>query len=333
MNKTFKFNPGLPFIHKNYPGNLQINGKFVNNLSGNGAAEKFQYSKLLRWMCSQNPQKKEKKAENFKLPIVNKLPDLSSGKNKIIWLGHASFLIRIDGINILTDPILRDLPFLKRKVPLPFDINALNKIDYILISHGHRDHLDKGTIKQLNQLNPGVQFLVPLQMGRLISNWGGTNIQEAGWFQKFNTGKKQPEIIFLPAHHWHRRGLTDFNQILWGSFLIRTPRLSLYFGGDTGFNKHFQEIQPLIAPPDYIIMPIGAYKPPFMMQAYHTSPEDAVNAFNELEGKTFIPMHYGTYDLSDEPLGEPLEKIKTLNEKGHIQGYLKILDIGAHWKL
>ncbi|UZR92896.1 MBL fold metallo-hydrolase [Chondrinema litorale] len=237
------------------------------------------------------------------------------------------FSIKIAGKLLLTDPCLKDLPIMKRRHELPFSISEIKNLDYILFSHAHRDHYDVASLKEILKNNPQVNFLLPLKQGELLKKLGDYNFQEAAWYQIFNTPDNF-KITFLPAQHWNKRGLADFNKTLWGSILIEFENKKIYFAGDTGYAAHFKDINKLIGPMDICFMPVGAYKPEYMMEASHVSPTDAIKGFHELEGKQFIPMHYGTYDLSDEPAGEPIRVLKKAYENGKINGDLNILDVG-----
>ena len=323
--KKFLYNPELDFVNDEYPGNPVLNDKFIYGQNG----ENISFAKVLKWLISPKPNKKIKKEEEYRVPVVSDRSFLRNKNDGILWLGHASFLIRISGTLFLTDPCLRSLPFLKRKTELPFPISDLINIDYVLVSHGHRDHFDIPTVKQIHAQNPGAKFLVPLRLAKMLENAGISNYQEAGWYQRYKTSG--PEVIFLPAKHWHRRGVKDMNKILWGSFLLRTNGKSVYFGGDTGYGKHFKEIRELLDNNfDEVILPIGAYEPAYIMKSNHLNPAEAVEAFHDLRGRRLIPMHYGTYDLADEPLGDPETRIRKLHLKGKIKGDLKICRIGEN---
>jgi L-ascorbate metabolism protein UlaG (beta-lactamase superfamily) len=134
-------------------------------------------------------------------------------------------------------------------------------------------------------------------------------VQEAGWYQQY-TLNEDFEIIFVPTRHWTRRGLADENKRLWGGFFIRYHNKSIYFMGDSGYTKHFEEIRNILGDVDYAIMGVGAYKPEWFMYQSHISPVDAIKAFHEMGGRYFIPMHFGTFDLSDEPLLKPLDVLR-----------------------
>jgi len=310
---TYVFNKNLPIVKEDWKGNIKIKNSFHNT----EIPEKSLLTKVLKWKLSTNPQKQEKQQENYSLQVIpfnnQSMPD-----NSIVWLGHASFLIRINGKKILTDSCFFDIPTAKRQAELPCNIEALNDIDYLLISHDHRDHLDKKSVESLYRVNPKMEILTTLNMSSLLQSFklSDIKIQEAGWYQSYqiNTDFK---IILVPARHWGRRGAIDFNKRLWGGFIIKTASTSIYFSGDTAYSDVFKEIHNTFGDIDICLLPIGAYAPKYMMETSHTTPEEAYRIFKDLGGKTMIPMHYGTYDLSDEPMGEPinrLQKVFDLND-------------------
>ena len=330
------FNPDLEFIidrenefETYYKGNPLLNGVFCNE--GATESEEVSLTTVLKWQLQTNPQKEEKKNENFEVETIANNTFFKEKQNCIVWLGHACFFIRLNGINFLTDPCLESMPFVPRKAKLPCKISEIKNIDYLLLSHNHRDHLDIPSLKKLLPQNPNMEFLVPLEtadfLHRQISK--DLKVQEAGWYQQFKT-KKGIKVNFLPSKHWCKRGLFDFNEMLWGGFWLETQSEieknkshKLFFVGDTAYAPHFKRIEKILGAADTVIMPIGAYKPPFMMQNAHINPEEAVKAFEETKGKKLIPMHYGTFDLADEPLGEP---IKWLTSEMKKQGFLEKLN-------
>ncbi|WP_146106093.1 MBL fold metallo-hydrolase [Apibacter adventoris] len=322
----YRINPSLVCVNPNWKGNVFINGKFQNDT----IPESAPLLEVLKWKFSKNPQKKEKKEENYRL-TVESIDSFSDTKNKIIWLGHATFLIQLDGARIITDPVFGDIPTKKRKVQLPCNPDSLKNIDYLLVSHDHRDHFDKKSIEQLHLNNPFIQALAPLEAKRLFSTKKLKQIplQEAGWYQEYNI-EKDIRIVFLPAKHWGRRSLNDFNKTLWGSFLIIGKKTKVFFAGDSAYHPHiYKDIYNLFGAIDICIFPIGAYSPEYMMASSHMNPEEAVNAFNDLKGKIFIPMHYGTFDLSDEPLGEPIKRLITAIIENNRANKLTELSIGG----
>lgn len=321
---TYDFNPNLPFIKQDWKGNPKIGGEFVSL----DKKEKIPISAIAKYAFGGNPQNKEKKIDKFIPSIIYGNTFIDKSNDKIVWLGHSCFYIVINGVSIITDPVFSDLSiFLKRKVGLPCNPNEMKNIDYILLSHGHRDHLDLPSLKILAKNNPSVSVLCPLNIGKIIKKFTPIdNIIEAGWWQKYIT--ENIEISFLPAKHWNRRHLTDYNTTLWGSFMIKIQSKTVYFAGDSAKGLHFEEIQNQFPEIDYALMPVGAYKPSFLMEWAHLSPDEAVAAFHQLGAKHFIPMHYGTFDLSHEPASEPISILKKHAEAQSLNGNLVIPAIG-----
>lgn len=334
----FLQNPDLTVINPDFAGNYYEDGQF----QAEGMTVNASFSKLLQWRLHKNPQQYEKEHENFQLEVIRDRSFLSREEDMLVWLGHASFFIRVNGVTLLTDPCLQDLPFVPRKAGLPCSIRELIGIDYLLLSHGHRDHFDEGSINMLIRQNPKMEILMPLRLGNLLGNRRKkVKYQEAGWWQQYQTNGV--DIFFLPAKHWNRRGLFDFNKNLWGSFMIKTPELSgtsrrgtaaagtpaaIYFGADSAYASHFKEIREVVGAPDICILPVGAYKPSFMMHEAHMSPEEAIQAASDLGARMMLPMHYGTYDLSDEPLREPVQLLNWLQQQGKAKSGIKLPAIG-----
>jgi L-ascorbate metabolism protein UlaG (beta-lactamase superfamily) len=254
----------------------------------------------------------------------------TSTEDMLVWLSHATFLWRVAGVTLLFDPILFSSIGLRHRHALPCRPEDITGIDYLLLSHGHRDHLDETSIKQLARQNPQMQVLAPLNMTKLLRGMAPSlHVQEAGWWQQYDLGANSPlEITYLPASHWHRRGLTDMNRVLWGSFMLRVADKLLYFCGDSSFGGHFEEIEKYFGPLDTCIMPIGAYKPAFMMQLSHMDPHEAAKAANILRAGHVVPMHYGTFDLSDEPASEPLRTLQDVANGQMLRGELHAPAVG-----
>ena len=162
-------------------------------------------------------------------------------------------------------------------------------------------------------------------MKTVIGSWiGNSPCVEAGWYQEFQTQHQGLRITYLPAQHWCRRGLNDFNLRLWGSFMIQLGDYTIYFGGDSASGSHFKKIGQLFPNIDLAILGVGAYKPAFMMKDNHTNPQEAYEAFQQLGAKRLFPMHYGTYDLSNEPISKPFYTIQQCFEHGQQSKQLMI---------
>ena len=299
-------NPKLPYEKKpaDWKGTPQRSDGTFQNL--HHPFESSLYS-VLKWKLEANPQAAAKKSDLRRL-AVEQIPQLgSSSKDSIIWLGHASYLIRLAGVTILIDPVWLENWALKRYSALPFDPAELREVDYILLSHDHRDHCDEATLTLLGQLVPTAKILTGLNMGSLLQPWLPKNsIQEAGWYQSYDLSQSL-RITFVPTRHWSKRGLFDTNQRLWGGFFLESQERSIYFMGDSGDGPHFKQIAETLGSPDYALMGVGAFKPEWFMHPSHTSPSDAAKAFREMGAKKFVPMHFGTFDLADDRLLEPLD--------------------------
>jgi L-ascorbate metabolism protein UlaG (beta-lactamase superfamily) len=205
---------------------------------------------------------------------------------------------------------------LKRRTPMPIDPNLLKGIDYVLLSHGHFDHCDKKSLRLLQQLNPNMEVLTGLNMQSLLHSFDkNIRLQEAGWYQQYRMNDGFT-ITYMPAKHWYNRTNLDKNKRLWGSFVIQHGGKTIYFMGDSGAGSHFTETATFFPDIDVCIMGVGAYKPENIMQSSHLSPQQALEAFSQLKGKRFIPMHYATFDLADEPMGEPYRILEKQKQAG-----------------
>jgi L-ascorbate metabolism protein UlaG (beta-lactamase superfamily) len=309
----YLFNADLNTIKPNFKGTKVVDGRFVDLRSKyRGVFD------ILRWKLQPNPQKKEKSKENYRVNVIENSNILSLKQDFLCWLGHTTFIIQIDGKKIITDPCLTSPPMLKRYTKLPTRIDEIDP-NYILISHGHYDHLDSTTLRYFNNSTA----LIPLKMSTIVQNINPyIKIQEAGWYQQYSINESF-EIYFLPSYHWHQRGIFDRNRVLWGSYIIRSEGYTIYFSGDTAYNTHFKEIGELFDI-DIALLPIGSYAPRWFMKHNHMNPEDTLKAFSDLNAKKLIPMHYGTFDLSDEPMGEPERLLRDISD-----GYnIEFLDIG-----
>lgn len=307
MQKTISRikNNGLKDIREQLEGNIMLGKEFSNSAT----REAPMFAELFKWKFSKNPQKIEKKEDKFRLEQVSDGRFLKHKNDTIVWLGHASFFIRIAGQELLIDPIFFNLPGIKRLTPQPCCVDKFTHIKYILLSHNHRDHADRRSIRAILKNNPGAEALLPLSMGKWYGKFSA-KYQEAAWWQQYQT-IGGVTVYFLPAKHWSRRGLIDYNRMLWGSFIIQGNGKTIYYAGDTGWCEHFTEIAKYFPDIDYALLPIGAYKPEFMMKREHISPNEAVMASNNLNAKNMIPMHYATYDLANEPIGEPLRLLRS----------------------
>lgn len=304
------------------------NGRFVNLYSPLKVPGLLT---VLKWKLAASPFREEKKTEIWQPEIATDTSWLNGTDDIIVFLGHSTFYIRIGGISLLTDPVFGDILMLKRKTPFPIDPSLLHP-DYILLSHDHRDHLDKKSLQLLTRNNPSARYLTGLNMGPIVKSFtGADNIEMAGWYQQFSTN--DIKITFVPSRHWAKRGFSDDNERLWGGFVIEAGNKRILFGGDSGYDKHYKDLGRVFSSFDYVLLGIGAYQPSWFMSPNHESPDEALQAFDDLQAAQLIPMHYGTFDLADEPLGMPLrELLKTAEQKG-ISDKVNVLTLGKPYKI
>lgn len=331
FNKKSKpsFNSSLPFIIDNYKGNAINNKQQYVNLDG---PSERSFSELFQWQLERNPLRLLKKNQQTNVSVISTNNFISDKADGFTWMGHASFLMTLNGLNIITDPVLGNVGPVKRYTPLPCAVEALTDIDIILLSHNHRDHADKKSMEQLCMLNPQAVIYTGLEISKLLRSWNiHNNIIEAGWYQQFPP-VGDIKVTYLPAKHWNRRGVTDLNEMLWGSFMLQTDKHCLYFGADSGAGVHYKQIAELFPAINYAFLGIGAYKPEWFMHTAHTSPADAITCLKQLKGQTMIPMHHGCFDLSDEPIFYPKQELMHLQKQHNIQNILH-LTIGEKFHL
>lgn len=306
-----------PLMMDSWSGNPLLNGRYVN-LEFPTPPRGF--GDVMKWKRMKNPYEAEKKIDRFRLPIAEDLNDLKSDSaDGIFWLGHATFIIRVNGVQIITDPVFGKATVVKRMSDLPLPIQEIPPNRVLLMSHDHRDHCDKNSLQLLQKKSTDLQYFSGLNMEGLLGGLlkKGTRGQTAGWFQEYKVDSSLGfRLWFLPTRHWAKRGLYDTNKRLWGSFVIQfNSGLTIYFGGDSGYGNHYKKLAALFPRIDYAILGIGAYEPEWFMEENHASPEKAYQAFVDLGATYFIPMHYGTFDLSDEPIGHPEKVLKQIKQR------------------
>tara|TARA_A100001015_G_scaffold299204_1_gene382950 strand:- start:1267 stop:2271 length:1005 start_codon:yes stop_codon:yes gene_type:complete len=260
---------------------------------------------------------KEKKKLDMTFPkeyVLDKkivLSDLEKYKKDdyIVWIGHATYLIKLGNTTIITDPV-----FSKNAGPLIFgpkrftepalNLNEIPKTDLFLLTHNHYDHQDMKTIRRYPFKNSKV--LVPLKLGKYFTRYNFKDVKEMDWFEEIIINDDL-KVTFLPAVHWSKRSLTDTNKSLWGNFLIQYKNKKIFFACDTGYGDIYKELGKNYGPIDITMINIGAYdfKPMFDKSIYHTTPEEALEIARDLKSKKVIGMHWGTFVLSLEPITEP----------------------------
>lgn len=261
------------------------------------------YGTVLKWAVADKVMGRRKKSPgSASVPTAS--PDLEllrSSAPSLTWVGHATWLIKIGGLRIVTDPVwsLSLGPGIKRNVPPGLSLEDAQP-QVVLISHNHRDHLDAPTIDRISN---AATYVVPEGLGGFFTKRGLKKVVELGWWQSHTIG--EAVIRFVPSQHWSQRGPLDRNETLWGGFVIEGQNKRVYFAGDTAYFSGFSKIGQKYGPIDAALLPIGAYDPEWFMRRQHMNPEDAVMAFKDLNARLLCAMHWGTFKLTDEPLDEP----------------------------
>jgi L-ascorbate metabolism protein UlaG (beta-lactamase superfamily) len=239
---------------------------------------------------------------------------LAEKSPSLTWVGHSTFLLRLGGLLVATDPIWAERlgPVTKRNVAPGVAIERMPPVDVVTISHAHYDHLDMPTLLRLDAHARAISgrsplFLVPSEVGRYLRAGGLTTIVERAWWEHHEVGDVR--FTLVPQQHWSMRTPLDRDEALWGGWVMQSSEGVAYHAGDTGYFRHFGEIGARVGSIDWAMLPIGAYDPQWLMQPQHMGPEEAGRAFVELGARNLVCMHWGTFPLTDEPLGEPAERI------------------------
>lgn len=277
------------------------------------------FGDLLRWQLERLRNGRRGDGEPLVLRHARSavaVPRTPAGEARITWVGHATFLLQVDGVNVLTDPV-----WSRRASPLSFagparlappglPLAALPPVDVVVLSHDHYDHLDVPTLRALHRCHgESVTWVAPLGFSDWLRGLGIRRVVELDWWQR--AGVDTPggllAVRALPAQHWTKRSPFDERRRLWASFTLRVGSGEpIFFCGDSGYFGGFSEIGAAEGPFAACLLPIGAYEPRWFMRAAHMSPEEAVRAWLDLGGTgTFVGMHWGTFRLTDEPPLEP----------------------------
>ena len=251
----------------------------------------------------------------------------------VTWVGHSTLLVQMDHLTFLTDPIWSETPspvsFVgpRRFQPPGVAMEDLPPIDFVVISHNHYDHLDRPTLRTLAERSADTVFLVPAGNGDLLRGDDIANVVELDWGESHDIGGVR--VTCLPAQHWSKRGLADDLRALWSSWAVVGEERSFYFAGDTGAFDGFARIGEILGGFDLAAVPVGAYEPRAMMRESHLDPEEAIDAAIALRARRALAMHFGTFDLSDEPLDEPPRRfLEAARARGLSEEAAWVLKIG-----
>jgi N-acyl-phosphatidylethanolamine-hydrolysing phospholipase D len=285
-------------------------------------------SRFLRWQFSRNPFDKSRTPE---IPLLANDGSRLAGREQsatVTWVGHATVAVHDDDDVFLTDPHFGARALLpKRKVPPGVPIEAVPPDAFAVISHNHYDHLDAWSVETLPA---SIAWFVPLGLADWFRERGRPRVQELGWWQSVSHGRWT--ITCLPAQHWSRRIGQDVNESLWCSWLLENGERRYFFSGDSGYFAGFAEFGRRFGPIDVALLPIGAYEPRWFMQYQHLNPEDAVQATHDLGARHMLGIHWGTFDLTDEPLDLPPAALReAVAAAGADPERFRTLAIGETW--
>lgn len=276
-------------------------------------------SDVLKWMVNRDRGEWQEVEDAYiGQPPARQLPEDIA---RFTFINHSTVLIQLKGQNILTDPVWskRVSPFQwigpKRVRPAGIKFEDLPPIDLVIISHNHYDHLDEATVKRLNAEHHPV-FIVPLGVSGLLKKWSVTNVFELDWEQD-KILSSEITITAVPAIHFSGRGSMDRDATLWCGYVMKSGSTKIYYAGDSGYGKIFKEIGNKYGPFDMALIPIGAYQPEWFMSPIHISPKEAVQVHLDVQSKKSIAIHYGTFPLADEGLGDaPKDLEKAVKNNG-----------------
>jgi L-ascorbate metabolism protein UlaG (beta-lactamase superfamily) len=245
------------------------------------------------------------------LDLIHGTPD----RPRLTWIGHASFLGCLGGSRFLIDPVFSSHAgaLYPRHTPPGVRIEKLPDVDAVLVTHNHFDHLDAGALRAMPREVPVV---VPVGVGAWVRRRGRDRVVELGWWQFAEIAGLT--VTFVPSCHWSRRGIFDTNRSLWGGYVVEKGGEGVYHAGDTAWFGGFREIRDRFPRLLAAMLPIGSYEPAWFMEHHHLTPEQAGRAFLELDARYLVPMHWGVFQLADEPLVEPAERMRAWwRQHGH----------------
>ena len=319
------------------PKSDHFNGKRFFNPYDNGGGGKHRLSDVLKWQFTRDPAVWPDKIEVAEYDIP---PASNDAGIRVSYVGHATVLLQVGGINILTDPVWSEraspVAWLgpKRVVDPGIKFDELPKIDLVLISHNHYDHMDKKTIIDLVKRDDPA-FVVPLGNDTILKSFApDIKIMALDWFEAVEY--ESLNINVVPALHWSSRWMADRNKALWGGFVIETTAGNIYFSGDTGFKsgKVYDIIREKFSSMKLSLIAMGAYKPQWFMEGSHNNPDNAVRAFVQLNSDYGVPIHHGVFKLSDENDTDQINDFnKALDENQVDANNFKLLKVGQHWDI
>lgn len=287
---------------------------------------------VLRWKLAGNPYGPRRPPE---VPVVandgSYLASTAADREppSVTWVGHSTFAIHDGGEVALTDPHWGPRALVPPRLSPPgIPLAAVPEGAFAVLSHNHYDHLDAWTVERLPR---SVRWFVPLGLGRWFRR-RGIEAAELDWWRSVRHGRWT--LTCLPCQHWSNRTQLDRNATLWCSWLLDSGERRYFYAGDTGYFHGFREFARRCPPIDVALLPIGAYEPRWFMRPQHMHPPEAYRAFRELSARWMLPMHWGTFDLTDEPVDlAPRVLARTIAEEGGDPERCPILAVGQRWQV
>jgi L-ascorbate metabolism protein UlaG (beta-lactamase superfamily) len=314
----------LPFVVGAFISGPRYRGPVTDHFDGKkfftpGGAPPHGLSEVFRWMLG---RKRSPWKPDMSLPSGKRPLNFFNDGIRITFINHSTFLLQVEGINILTDPVWssRTSPFSlfgpRRMRPPGIKLEDLPRIDYVLLSHNHYDHLDLDTLERLWKRDRPI-IVTPLGNGALMARRGITAVAR-DWGESVGiTG--DISVTVERVQHWSTRWRYDVNRALWGGFTVSTPGGNVYFAGDCGYSDAFAETARLRGPYRLALLPVGAYEPRWFMKPQHMNPAEAVQAFRDLGAQTAIGIHWGVWQLTDEGINEPRRDLAIARQAAGIE--------------
>lgn len=300
---------GNPYYNPNKPHHTAEGFRNTTQLAPNGGRH------FWRWQWERKIQGLPRPPANG-YPVVAALaPDLKllhdhRKQASATWVNHSTILVQLGGLNILTDPIWSEraspVAFLgpKRHATPGIAFDDLPRIDAVVISHNHYDHLDAETVDRLHaRFGDALHFYVPLGLKPWFAERNIRNVSELDWWDETRLGPLR--LVFTPVQHWSQRTLWNRNETLWGGWWLEAGSQSFFFAGDTGYSNDFKTIRSRLGSPDLAAIPVGTYEPRWFMGRHHVAPDEALRIHRDLGAKQSLGIHWGTFELSDESLDRP----------------------------
>jgi len=295
-----------------------FNGKYFFNPHGPTGNT---FSNFLKWQRSRRMKPWPERLDNN---VPARLPGrVGDAEAYVTAINHCTFLVQLPGLNLLTDPVYSErvspVSFAgpKRIRPPGIAWDQLPRIDVVVVSHNHFDHLDLDTLQALHaRFRP--KFITGLGNRELIESRRIPDVEELDWWQPSAAASLAARITFIPAQHWSSRSLIVKNTSLWGGFWIENDRRKLYFAGDSGYGPDFAAIRGRLGVPDLGLLPIGAYEPRWFMHGSHLAPDEALKAQRDLGGPRCLGMHFDTFQLADEGHGDAERELIAAREQAGI---------------